>query len=48
MGCKLNIEGYKNSHTQKELKQLIGHELELYRNRVGIEKPLDEKRRYWH
>lgn len=47
MGCKLNIEGYKGSHTQEELKQLIGQELELYRNRVGIEKPLDEKRRCW-
>ncbi|PEU03534.1 nucleotidyltransferase [Bacillus cereus] len=47
MGCKLNIEGYKGSHTQEELKQLIGRELELYRNRVGIEKPLDEKRRCW-
>ncbi|MGG6448289.1 nucleotidyltransferase domain-containing protein [Pseudobacillus badius] len=47
MGCKLDIEGYKDSHTQEELKQLIGQELELYRNRVGIEKPLDEKRRCW-
>lgn len=47
MGCKLNIEGYKDSHTQEELKQLIGRELELYRNRVGIERPLDEKRRCW-
>lgn len=47
MGCKLNIEGYKGSHTQEELKQLIGRELELYRKRVGIEKPLDEKRRCW-
>lgn len=47
MGCKLNISGYKASHTQKELKQLIGQELELYRKRVGIENPLDEKRRCW-
>ncbi|HGH1673844.1 TPA: nucleotidyltransferase [Bacillus cereus] len=47
MGCKLNIEEYKGSHTQEELKQLIGRELELYRKRVGIEKPLDEKRRCW-
>ncbi|MEK4404894.1 nucleotidyltransferase [Sporosarcina sp. FSL K6-6792] len=47
MGCKLNIEEYKSSRTQKELKHLVGHELELYRNSVGIEKPLDEKRRCW-
>lgn len=47
MGCKLNVEGYKGSHTQEELKQLIGRELELYRNRVGIKMPLDEKRRCW-
>lgn len=47
MGCKVNVEGYKGSHTQEELKDLIGRELELYRIRVGIEKPLDEKRRCW-
>jgi hypothetical protein len=47
MGCKLNIEGYKDLYTQKELKQLIGSELELYRNRVGIEKLLGNKRRCW-
>ncbi|XMA23572.1 nucleotidyltransferase (plasmid) [Bacillus bombysepticus] len=47
MGCKLNIEGYKSLYSQEELKKMIGKELELYRNSVGIEKPLDEKRRCW-
>lgn len=47
MGCKLKINGYKLSHSQKELKELIGKELELYRKKVGIQNPLDEKRRCW-
>ena len=37
----------KSSHTQKELKTLIGVELEAYRNARQIQQPLDEKRRCW-
>lgn len=37
----------KLSHTQKELKELLGAELEAYRKARGIEQPLDEKRRCW-
>lgn len=47
MGCKVKIEGYKASHSQKYLKEMIGKELELYRKKVGIQNPLDEKRRCW-
>lgn len=47
MGCKLNIVGYKKSHSQEELKKIVGRELELYRKNVHIQKPLIEKRRCW-
>lgn len=47
MGCKLNIANFKDSHTQEELKNIIGEELKLYKNRVGIDNPVDEKRRCW-
>ncbi|MBL1981168.1 nucleotidyltransferase, partial [Klebsiella pneumoniae] len=33
--------------TQKQLKHLIGHELELYRNARGIKEELAEKKRCW-
>ncbi|PHS06175.1 MAG: nucleotidyltransferase [Blastopirellula sp.] len=47
MACNLNNGITKASHTQKELKSLVGNELELYRNAKGISKKLDEKRRCW-
>lgn len=47
MGCKVKIAGYKVSHSQKELKEMIGKELELYRKKVGIQNPLEPKRRCW-
>ena len=47
MGCKVKLRGYKDSYSQKHLKELIGKELELYREKVGIQNPLDEKRRCW-
>lgn len=47
MGCKVKLKGYKGSYSQKDLKEMIGKELELYRIKVGIQNPLDEKRRCW-
>lgn len=47
MGCKVKITGYKKNHSQKDLKDLIGQELEMYRKKVNIQNPMDEKRRCW-
>lgn len=47
IGCKLKIAGYKKKHSQKDLKDLIGRELEMYRKKVNIQNPIDEKRRCW-
>lgn len=47
LACCLR-EGVTNqSHSQKELKHLIGYELALYRKARGIRKELDEKHRCW-
>lgn len=45
--CKLREGISKNSHTQKEIKELIGAELEAYRKARGIQTRLDEKHRCW-
>ena len=45
--CKLQEGYYKADHTQKELKVLIGRELEIYRSARTIEEPLEEKHRCW-
>ena len=47
MACELQDGVTKESHTQKELKLLVGDELELYRQAKGIKKELEEKRRCW-
>lgn len=47
LSVKLQRGVSKSSHTQKELKALLGAELEAYRKARGIEQPLDEKRRCW-
>lgn len=47
MGCNLRRGLDKTSITQKQLKHLIGHELELYRNARGIKEELAEKKRCW-
>jgi len=41
-------EGFsKNTHTQKELKELVGQDLEKYRNERKIQEKLEEKHRCW-
>ena len=47
LAVKLQRGVSKSSHTQKELKVLIGIELEAYRKARQIEQLLDEKRRCW-
>jgi hypothetical protein len=47
IGCRLRQGISKDAHTQKQLKDLVGSDLERYRRERGIEAPLDEKRRCW-
>lgn len=47
LGCKLSSGLSKSSLSQRELKKLIGDELELYRIAHGVKEELDEKRRCW-
>lgn len=47
LACKLRQGISKNSHTQEALKNLIGRELESYRNARGIKAPLEPKHHCW-
>ena len=47
LAVKLRRGVTKRSHTQKQLKQMVGAELEEYRTARGIKAALDEKRRCW-
>lgn len=47
IGCRLRQGISKDAHTQKQLKELVGADMERYRRERGIESPLDEKRRCW-
>ena len=46
-GCRLRKGIKKNTHTQKYLKELIGYEVEAYRQARKIENRLLEKDRCW-
>ena len=45
--CKLKEGIAKATHTQEALKNLVGHEIETYREARGIKSPLEEKHRCW-
>lgn len=47
MGCKLRDGLTKDVVTQKQLKELLGRELELYRKARNIKEKLSEKKRCW-
>jgi hypothetical protein len=47
IGCRLREGVSKSTHTQAQLKALIGADMERYRADNGIQAPLDEKRRCW-
>jgi len=46
-GCRLRSGISKATHTQKELKQLVGLDMEAYRKARQIEEKLEEKHRCW-
>lgn len=47
LGCRLRKGIYKSTHTQQELKELVGDDLEAYRKARRIETKLQEKNRCW-
>lgn len=47
IGCNLRNGLTKDKSTQKQLKQLVGHELESYRTARNIKEDLAEKKRCW-
>lgn len=47
LAVKLEKGIYKQIHTQKDLKSLVGRETEAYRQARGIEQALKEKKRCW-
>ena len=47
LGCRLRKGITKYSHTQHQLKMLVGADLEAYRNARQIEEQLEEKNRCW-
>src|SRR5437899_2312956 len=47
MGCRLRVGVTKATHTQQQLKELVGADLEDYRIARGIEGKREEKHRCW-
>jgi hypothetical protein len=47
LGCRLRIGISKATHTQKELKTLVGWDLEAYRTARRIQQKLEELHRCW-
>lgn len=47
LGCRLRQGITKRSHTQKQLKQLLGYDIAAYRTARGIKEPQEEMRRCW-
>lgn len=45
--CKLQRGLTRASHTQFQVKEMVRHELQLYRDQRNIEERLEEKRRCW-
>lgn len=47
LGCRLSEGITKSSHTQKQLKELVGYELEKYRKAQNFNQELEEMHRCW-
>jgi hypothetical protein len=47
LGCRLRTGITKQTHTQKQLKEIVGADLEAYRVAHGIKDPKEEKCRCW-
>jgi hypothetical protein len=46
-GCRLRQGVTKETHTQQELKKLVGSDMEAYRKANGVQNELAEKHRCW-
>ncbi|MDA4848598.1 nucleotidyltransferase domain-containing protein [Hoeflea poritis] len=47
LACKLSQGATKTSHTQEQIKSLVGHEIGRYRDARGIKSQQEEKHRCW-
>lgn len=47
LACRLQVGLSKSSHTQHDIKTLVGGEIESYREARGIKAPKEEKHRCW-
>lgn len=47
LACRLQLGLSKSSHTQQDIKTLVGGEIEKYREARGIKAPKEEKHRCW-
>jgi hypothetical protein len=47
MGCRLRVGVTKSTHTQQQLKRIVGGDLEDYRLARGIKEKKEEKHRCW-
>lgn len=47
MGCRLQYGITRNTFSQKQLKDLVGSDLEIYRNARRIQDEVEEKHRCW-
>jgi hypothetical protein len=47
MGCRLRVGMTKSTHTQEQLKRIVGADLEDYRVARGIKEKREEKHRCW-
>jgi hypothetical protein len=47
MGCRLRVGVTKSTHTQQQLKELVGADIEDYRVARGIKEDREEKHRCW-
>ncbi len=47
LACELRKGIFKSTHTQCELKEMVGREIKAYRNANGVKAPAKEKPRCW-
>lgn len=47
LSCELRKGILKSTHTQCELKGMVGREIKAYRNANGVKAPVEEKHRCW-
>lgn len=47
IACELMTGIDQESHSQKEVKDLVGRDIKRYKEKYGIQKPIEEKHRCW-